>query len=112
MPLVLRDRVGLFGLFPLFFLNLAVSTAAVILYRIVPIVALALAWAYLYVLLLQTRIMAVLVVTGFVTTPIIARFTDAFTPDVAVYSMGVLAASVVAAHLVAVVISALTGFRI
>jgi len=112
MPLILRDRVGIFALFPIFFLNLAVSTAAVILYRFAPVVAVALAWAYMYVLLLQTRLMALLLVSGWIVTPLIAHFTDAITMFQSVYAMGVLTASVLAAHLVAFTISALTGFRI
>lgn len=112
MPLVLRDRVGIFGLFPLFFINLAVSTISVILYKIYPTVAVVFLGLYVYALLLQTRLMALLLVSGWVTTPIIAQYTQEFSTGVAVYSMGVLTASVIAAHLIAVAISAVTGFRI
>lgn len=112
MPLIFRDRVGLFSLFPIFFLNLAVSTASVILYRIYPTVAVVFLGVYLYILLLQTRIMAVLIVTGSITTPIIAQFTGEFTPQIALYSMGVFAGSVIVAHLIAFTVSAVTGFRV
>ncbi|WP_134672087.1 hypothetical protein [Halorussus marinus] len=112
MPLILRDRLGVFSLFPLFFINLVASTAAVILHKIYPVVATVALGVYVYVLLLQTRLMALLLVSGWVTTPIIAQFTHEFSVDVAVYSMGVFTASVVAAHLIAIVLSAITGFRI
>ena len=112
MPLILRDRLGVFSLFPLFFLNLVASTATVILHKIYPVVATVALGVYVYVLLLQTRLMALLLVSGWVTTPIIAQFTEYITMFQATYSMGVLTASVVAAHLVAFTISAVTGFRI
>ena len=112
MPLMLRDRVGIFALFPIFFINIAVSTATVILYRFFPTLAVVLAWVYMYVLLLQTRLMAVLLVSGWIVTPLIAHFTDAITMFQSVYAMGIFTATTVAAHLVAVFISALTGFRI
>ncbi|MFQ3319594.1 MAG: hypothetical protein ACI80F_001664, partial [Natronomonas sp.] len=51
MPLVLRDRLGLFSIFPLFGFNILASTIFLALYRISPTLSVVLAWAYMYVLL-------------------------------------------------------------
>lgn len=112
MPLVLRDRVGIFGLFPIFFLNIAVSTAAAILYRIEPVVGVVLAWSYMYVLLLQTRIMVLLIISGWIGFPTIAYFVPSLRMDMAILAMSAFSGCVVAAHVVAFGISAVTGFRL
>lgn len=112
MPLVLRDRLGLFSIFPIAVINLIVPAVVLFVYQLKPTVALVCAWVYVYILFIQTRLMALLIVSGWVTTPLIAHFTEYITMYQSVYSMGVFTATVIAAHLVAFGISALTGFRI
>jgi hypothetical protein len=112
MPLVLRDRLGLFSIFPIAVINLIVPAVVLFVYQFQTTVALVCAWVYVYLLFIQTRLMAALLISGWVMTPLIAHFTEYITMFQATYSMGVFTGTVIAAHLVAFGISAITGFRL
>lgn len=112
MPLAFCDRHGIFSLPLIFILNIAVSITATILLAIEPLLAGLFLWFYVYYLLLQTRLMALLVGVCAVGGSIAAQFSPEVSVSLAIYSAALLGVSSVVAHGFALVVSYLTGFRI
>lgn len=97
----------------MFFTNLGVIAITLALFEFgYELVAIIIAWLYTYTLLLQTRMMVALLVSGTIAALIVPQVTDELTVSLSLYVVGLLAASVVGAHLVAFAISFITGFRI
>jgi hypothetical protein len=105
----LVNRHGLLALFPLFFVNIAVVVSSTFLWYINKWVAVGFAWLYLYYLLVQTRIIALLVVVGLVGGLIISGFTSDVSQGQVLYAIGLLAGASIVAHLVAYTITYTTG---
>lgn len=112
MPLVLRDRLSIWSVPWVFVGNLGMILFILIVSEILPWVTVAVAWVYTYLLLIQTRLIAALVISGTVAALIVPRFTDEFTTGVALWCIGIFAVSSVVAHGIAFAISAITGFAI
>ncbi|PSP57061.1 hypothetical protein BRC72_11725 [Halobacteriales archaeon QH_7_66_36] len=83
--------------------------ASVILWHINEWVAIGFAWLYLYYVLLQTRIIAVLVVVGVVGGLIVSGFSAEISQYQVFYSIGLLFGASIVAHLVAFVFTSITG---
>ena len=112
MALVLRDRLSIWALPWVFVANIGITVLTLALYHTVTHWgAIIIAWLYAYALLLQTRMMVALLLSGVVAALIVPQFASELTVELSLYMVGLLAASVAVAHGIAFLISALTGFR-
>lgn len=109
MSLRLVNRHGLLSLPIFFFLNIMFLVVSVLLFQVNQVVAVVFAWAYLFYVLVQTRIIVVMVVVGFVGGLIVSGFTPEISQFQVFYAIGLLFVSSVVAHGVAYFITATTG---
>lgn len=70
------------------------------------------AWVYVYLILIQTRLIAFILGLGGMSSIAIGYFTDSYAFETGVYVVSFLAISCLVAHLLAFGISFATGFRV
>jgi hypothetical protein len=104
---MLVDRHSIFALPVLFFANIFVLVVSVILFQLNQVVGILFAWAYLYYVLLQTRIIVVLTVFGTLSALLLSLFVTQFTVFEIAYMPLVVGGSSLLAHGVAYTISLL-----
>lgn len=110
MPLAMRNTIGIWGIPLLLVLNVSVTVAVVLLQYIEPWLAVILMWFWAYFHLLQTRVMAVILFTGWVCVPIIGAFSEQVSTANGLYALTVLTVATVVVHIIAALITMVIGF--
>lgn len=105
----LVDTLRVRHMFHMFFFNIAVIVASVILFQLNQIVGIVVAWLYLYYILLQTRIILILGLVGIVGGLIVSMYSGSISQFEVIYSYSVFLGASIIAHVFAFTFTRLTG---